>query len=159
MEALQDGNIDFNYQLLADTNGRCTGCIWQSSTMKDNFDRFGVFFSIDAMKRVINKLLWTYMSITMYNEIYHVCVACEAIICSEGEESYNTMIYFVFKNSKKRTNENIHMIAGDGFINQDHVTNKFGLPHATYMCDICHLLDSILPKHFGVDTFGLIKPY
>ena len=51
------------------------------------------------------------------------------------------------------------MIAADGFINQDCVTNKFGLPHATCMCDTWHLFDSILPKRFGVDTFSLIKSY
>ena len=44
MEALQDSNVGFDYQLLADINERHTGCIWQTSTMKDNFDRFGVFF-------------------------------------------------------------------------------------------------------------------
>ena len=43
--------------IMADNNGRYTGCIWQTSTMKDNFDRFGGFLSIDAMKRGINKLL------------------------------------------------------------------------------------------------------
>ena len=64
-----------------------------------------------------------------------------------------------FKNSKKRTNENIHVIAADGFINQDYVTNKFGLPNATYMCDTCHLFDSILPKRFGVDTYNLIRSH
>ena len=111
------------------------------------------------MKHGINKLLWPYMSITMYNEINCICVACETIICSEREELYNAMIQFIPKNSKKRTNENIPVIAADGFINQYCVTNKFGLPHATYMCDTCHLFDSILPKRFGIDTFGLIKAY
>ena len=159
MEALRESNIGFDYQLLADTNGRCTGCIWQTSTMKDNFDRFGCFLNIDAMKRGINKLLWPYMSITMYNEINCVCVACEAIICSEREESYNAMIQFVLRNSKRRSNENIHVIAADGFINQDCVTNKFGLPNATYMCDVWHLFDSILPKRFGNETFNAIKTY
>ena len=159
IQSLQDSNSGFDYQLLADSNGRYTGCIWQTSTMKDNFDRFGGFVSIDAMKRGINKLLWPYMSITMYNEINCVCVACEAIICSEREEAYNAMIQFVIKNSQKRTNETIHVVAADGFINQDCVTNKFGLPHATYMCDTWHLFDSILPKRFGVPTFTLIKSY
>ena len=98
MEALRDSNLGFDYQLLADTNGRYTGCIWQTSTMKDNFDRFGGFLCIDAMKHGINKLLWPYTSITMYNEINSVCVACEAIICSERTESYNAMIQFVLKN-------------------------------------------------------------
>ena len=64
------------------------------------------------------------MSITMYNEINYICVPCEAIICSEQEESYITLIQFVLKTSTKRTNENIHMIAADGIINQDCVTNK-----------------------------------
>ena len=127
--------------------------------MKDNFDRYGGFLSIDDMKRGINKLLWPYMSITMYNELNSVCVACEAIICSEREESYNAMIQFVLQNSKKRTNENINVIAADGFINQNCVTNKFGLPNATYMCDTWYLFDSILPKRFGVDTYNLIKTY
>ena len=62
MEALRESNIGFDYQLLEDTDGRYTGCIWQTS------------------------------------------------------------------------NENIHVIVAYGFINQDCVTNKFGLPHATYMC-------------------------
>ena len=102
MEALRESNVGFDYQLLADTNGRYTGCIWQTSTMKDNFDRFGSFLSIDKMKRGINKLLWPYMSITMYNEINCVCVACEAIIFSEREEFYNAMIQFILKKSQKK---------------------------------------------------------
>ena len=159
MQTLEDCNSGFDYQLLTDTNGRYTGCIWQTSTMKDNFDRFGGYLSIDAMKRGINKLLWPYMSITMFNEINSVCVGCEAIICSEREDAYKAMIQFVIKNSKKRTNENIHVIAADGFINQDCVTNKFGLPNAIYMCDMWHLFDSILPKRFGLETFNNLKTY
>ena len=65
----------------------------------------------------------------------------------------------MLQNSKKRTNETIHVVAADGFINQDCVTNKFGLPNAIYMCDTWHLFDSILPKRFGISTFELIKPY
>ena len=41
MEALRESNVGFDYQLLADTNGRYTGCIWQTSTKKGNFDKFG----------------------------------------------------------------------------------------------------------------------
>ena len=88
-----------------------------------------------------------------------MCVAYEAIICSEREELYNAMIQFVLKNSKRRTNKNIHVIATDEFINQDCVTNEFRLPNATYMCDTWHLFDSILPKRFGLETFNSIKIY
>ena len=66
------------------------------------------------------------MSITMYNNINCICIACEAIICSEHEVSYITMIPSVLKISKKGTKENIHVIRTDGIINQDCVTNKIG---------------------------------
>ena len=89
-----------------------------------------------VMKHGINKLLWPNMSITMYNEINSICVTCEAIICSEQEESYITLIQFVLKTSKKRTNENIHVIAADGIINQDCVTNKVGFDIHGQTCDV-----------------------
>ena len=54
MGVLRDCSIGFDYQLLTDSNGRHTGCVWQISTMKDNFDRFSGYLSIDALKRGIN---------------------------------------------------------------------------------------------------------
>ena len=63
----------------------------------------------------------------MYHEINCTYVACEAIIYSEQEKAYKGMIQFVLKNSTKRSNETIHVIAADRFINQDCVSNKFGL--------------------------------
>ena len=64
-----------------------------------------------------------------------------------------------FEKFKKSCKETIHVIATDGFINQDCVTNKFGSPHLTYMCGTWHLFDSILPKCYRLKTFGLIKTY
>ena len=46
--------------------------------MNDKFDRFGVSLSINVMKHGINKLLWLNTSITMYDEINCIFVACEA---------------------------------------------------------------------------------
>ena len=45
MGALRDSNSGFDHQLQADTDGLYTGCIWQTSTMKDNFDRFCGFLT------------------------------------------------------------------------------------------------------------------
>ena len=39
-----------------DTKGRITGCIWQTSIMRDNFERFGGFISMDTMKRHLTSL-------------------------------------------------------------------------------------------------------
>ena len=51
--------------------------------MRDNFERFGGFVAVDAMKRGINNLDWPYMALTMYNELPMICVGCEGIIISE----------------------------------------------------------------------------
>ena len=66
--------------------------------------------------------------------VFRGCVACEAIICSECEEAYNSMIPFVLKNSQKRSNENIHVIAADGLINQDCVTTNLGYHDMPLTC-------------------------
>ena len=54
--------------------------------MRNDFDRFGRFVSIDEIKQGLNKFLWPYVSVTMYNETKQVCVGCEGIVCSGGYE-------------------------------------------------------------------------
>ena len=48
-------------------------------------------------------------------------------------------------------------MAADGILNQQKVTNTLGIPNVIYMTDVFHLLDSILPKKFGIDCYNLIS--
>ena len=84
--------------------------------MRDNFERFGGFFSTDAMLRPINEMEWPYMSISMYNELNSVCVACEGIFCGERVEAYKAMVDFILDNNKKRTRNDINVVAADGVL-------------------------------------------
>jgi hypothetical protein len=81
-------NAGFKYQMFQGSNGKITGCIWQTAVMRDNFERFGNFVCVDSMKRELNTYAWPYMAISMYNEMDLVCVGCEGIMCSEREEAY-----------------------------------------------------------------------
>ena len=125
--------------------------------MRDNFERFGGYISMDAMMRPINDMKWPYVSISMFNELNSVCVACEGIICGERVEAYNAMVQFVLDNTNKRSRHDIHIVAANGILNQEKVTNTLGLPNAVYMADVYHLLDSVLPKQFGSKCFNLIQ--
>ena len=58
MKLLKQGNQGFEYLLVQDSSGKCTGCLWQTAIMRDNFDRFVGFISIDVMKRGLNTFLW-----------------------------------------------------------------------------------------------------
>jgi len=117
MLSLEATNKGFTVTFLKSAEtGRLTGCIWQTAIMRDNFERFGGFLSMDVMLRPINEMEWPYMSISMYNELNSVCVACEGIVCGERVEAYKAMVDFVLDNNKKRTRNDINVVAADGVL-------------------------------------------
>ena len=81
-------------ELLHDDMGEITGCLWMTSTMRMNFELYGGYLSVDAMKRDINTLLWPYMATSLWNDLNEVCVGCEGILLSEREEAYKAMLDF-----------------------------------------------------------------
>ena len=94
MEMLRLKDKDFVYEVLKNEYGKITGCLWMTSTMRMNFELYGGYLSVDAMKRDINTLLWPYMATSMWNDLNEVCVGCEAIMLSEREEAYMEMLNF-----------------------------------------------------------------
>ena len=49
---------------------------------------------MDTMMRGINKWLWPYMAIAMYNELNKVCIACEAIMLAERSHACAFLVIF-----------------------------------------------------------------
>ena len=94
MEILKLKDKDFVYEILYNECGQITGCLWMTSTMRMNFELYGGYLSVDAMKRDLNTLLWPYMATSMWNDLNEVCVGCEAIMLSEREEAYEAMLNF-----------------------------------------------------------------
>ena len=52
--------------------------------------------------RGINKWLWPYMAVAMYNEFNKVCIACEAIMVAERSQAYCFVVKFLFENAPGR---------------------------------------------------------
>ena len=125
--------------------------------MRDNFEQFGGYISINAMKRHINTLDCPYISVIMNNELNNVCLACEAILFSERIEGYKLVIQFILNNTNKRKKEDIYVLATDGIIEQKIVNETLGLPNAVYMTDTYHLFSSTLPNSFGAEVYSLIE--
>ena len=123
MASLHSRDKDFEYQILRDVNGEITGCLWMTSTMRKNFELFGSFICVDAMKRGINTLLWPYIATTMYNEMGMVCTGCEGIVISEREDAYKALIDFQLKFSRRERHE-IAALSADGFLNQS-INHRF----------------------------------
>ena len=58
MLSLQSQNEGFSFTFLSSNQGRITGCIWQRVIIRDNFESFYGFISIDTMKRHLTNLDW-----------------------------------------------------------------------------------------------------
>ena len=157
MQILADKNRGFTYQMLQDQEGKYSGCVWQTATMRDNFERFGSMISIDAMKREINTFNWPYIAISMYNELEQLCVGCEGIVCTERAEAYKALVRFCTDNSPKRSRAHIYVLGCDGLVCQEMVTYTFELPNAHFVLDQWHLCDSILPHRLGRFYFDKIS--
>ena len=88
LKLLSQNAKGFVYKLAHDEKGDINGVVWQTATMRDNFERFGGYISLDTMKRAINKWLWPYMSVVMYNEMRMVCLGCEGIVVGVHVRKY-----------------------------------------------------------------------
>ena len=67
LKILSEQAVGFAYELAYDSEGTINGAVWQTATMRDNFERFGGFICLDIMKRGLNKLLLPYSAVSMYN--------------------------------------------------------------------------------------------
>jgi hypothetical protein len=126
--------------------------------MRKNFELFGGYICLDMMKRGINKLLWPYTAVAMYDEDRRVCLACEGFLCGERFDMYQFTCQFLSENSTIRTLSQVHLVAGDGFFDQSMIV-KFGFVNAKYVSDRWHLLESGLLKKFGKACHDLLRSH
>ena len=118
LNLLRSSTKGFVCDLAIDEHGNTNGVVWQTATVRDNFERFGGFISLDTMKQANDKWLWPYMSVAMYNKMRMLCLGCEGIMCGERADAYEFMSRFLIKNLPDRPLEDVNAVAGDGLFNQ-----------------------------------------
>ncbi|KAL7532704.1 hypothetical protein ACHAWF_004217 [Thalassiosira exigua] len=110
------------------------GVLWQTATMRKNFELFGDYIGLDVMKKGFSSLLWMYMAVAMYDESTKICIGCG------------------------RPLDTVKEVAGDKFF-EEELIHSFGFVNARYVTDRWHLLDSGLRNHFGKYCYELIKAH
>ena len=138
----------FFYELALDDRRKLNGVVWQTSTMRANFEIFGSFISLGTTKRAINKWIWLYMSARLYSEHRKMCLACEGIVCGERHDVYKFLCQFLINNSPGQLPTEVILVAGGGFFNQEMV-KCFGFFIAKYLMDWFHLFNTGLTDTFG----------
>ena len=81
LEKLAHIDKSFTFNITYDLNNKVTGIVWITSYMRDNFERFGNYLSIDVMKSSIsNSSELCYMAPVVLNEIERINVVCVKVV-------------------------------------------------------------------------------
>jgi len=159
LELLKKSDDNFDYRTVSDSNEQIIGIAYQTGAMRAAFDLFGENISLDAMKKTLNTSNYPYFAATVIRDDGMIDIALEAIIRSENVFAYHFLIKSMLDMAHKRTSDQIYVITADDFINQNMVTNDFGLPNAKFMADYYHLNESIWPNNFRAHIWDAIKAH
>ena len=132
------------------------GVLWQTATMRRNFELFGGYLCLDMMMRGLNTLAWPYVAAAMYDDDDKLVIGCEGILCGERVDMYGCLSKFMEDYSPGRPLSTVEVVSGDAFFDQDMVV-LLGFVNAAFITDQHHLIDSGLDKKFGKGASGILK--
>ena len=145
----------FQYRLAIGDNEKINGVVWMTATMRSNFERFGSYICLDAMKRELNTLNWPYFGISLYNELNNVCLGCESLMMSEQNDAYEFLLKSCFEMCPGRIPDDVSIVSGDGFFTQNTL-ETWGLFKAKFVADYWHLFNTGLKDRFGQNHYNIL---
>ena len=88
-----------------------------TSYIRDNFERFGNYLSIDVMRlSVSNAKEFCYIALVVLNEIERITVVYEGFVITENHDEYTFILESLFQKSSTRSKENVHATYTDEFM-------------------------------------------
>ena len=103
-EKLSEKDEGFTYNIAKNSNNEATGVVWMTSVMCSNFEKFGTYISLDAMKKKTNIYLWAYLSMVVKNEFRKPVVCCKSVIFEETRNAYEFVVNSMFLMCPNRKN-------------------------------------------------------
>ena len=123
-----------------DGESRIIACgVWQSGAMLDAFDRYGSYCCLDVMMRVLNTSGLPYLAIVVFDETGSMLTAIEGLVFLESKVGYRFALKEMLDMAGSRTKEDVLVVSGDLFFNQNMITQDFGLVNAKFIPDQWHL--------------------
>ena len=140
-ELLSEKDSSFLFQMSYNGSGSFSGCAWQTDVMRGNYENFVHYISMDAMRRELNEKNWSYLAVTVKNEINEsqVCVECLAV--GERKDSYRFMISSLILFSPGMSALDVFMVSSDAFLDQEFIKEFY--PNANFILDRYHLIEAI----------------
>jgi hypothetical protein len=123
LETIHKADHGFTYRVSSDCEGTPQGAVWMTPQMRSNYELFGNFVSVDAMKRQLNNLHLPYIAPVILDEGKTVAVIAESIVCGERQDAYAFVLNAVFEMAPKRPKTEVFVLAGDCFITPSLLEN------------------------------------
>jgi hypothetical protein len=154
LENMHLADPGFTYRISYDCEGVPSGAVWMTPQMRSNYELFGSFISIDAMKRQQNSLHWPYIAPVVLDERKTVAVIAESIVCGERLVAYEFVLRSIFEMAPNRPKSDIYVLAGDCFVAQS-LLETLGIADTCHlMWDHYHIIESVWPTKFGIYYFN-----
>ena len=148
----------FDYELMLNDQKEIIGVVWMTGQMRCDLEDLGDYLMLDMMKKETNTSLFLYASIVLHRSDQSLCVACEALLLNESLPTYKFLCDATFNMAFKIKKEDVDIIAGDEFLDQDKIRNVLGFPNAKFIFDQFHLIQVNLRKKFaGTLLFELLQ--
>jgi hypothetical protein len=158
LKKMNETDPGFTYRVIRDDNGAPTGVVWMTPHMRANFELYGNFVSIDAMKRQQNALDWPYIGPVVLDDNKTVAVIAESIICAERLDAYNFVLQSIFEMAPNRSKSEVKVIASDCFVTTS-LLEMLGIGQSCHlMWDHYHILEVVWPKQLGNHYFTMVRP-
>lgn len=149
----------FDYFIGRDnTTGAASIVLWQTGTMRADFELYGCALHVDFMKRRMNCYDWPYISLVVIDANGSPRVAAEGIACTERHDAYVAGVNALLKMSPGRTRDDVLVVFADGALNPDILgPENMNLPNANFVWDSYHLLNDVWPKYLGGNWCGMLS--
>ena len=97
LESLAKKDPGFTFNLAHDSDNKVTGIVWMTSYMRENFERFGDYISIDVMhSSKCNATRFCFIAPVIKNEVGKINVVCEGFVISETHDTYTFVLDSLF---------------------------------------------------------------
>jgi hypothetical protein len=158
---LRASDPDFTYRIARMESGQVCGYVWQTSTMRADWEDYGNVLFLDAMKRQLNSVHWPYIGPCVLNSSKKVAVVAESICISERIDAYVWILRMIEEMSPRRQLSSLKVVFGDGIFAGGSLLTKLGIQDTCNLCqDTYHLLsetNGAWPRFFGPQSWPRFK--
>jgi hypothetical protein len=89
LQKLHDADPSFTFRIARASDGSACGYVWQTATMRADWEDSGNAIFLDAMKRQLNTIHWPYIGPCILDGYRRVAVVCESICVAEKIMAYS----------------------------------------------------------------------